>query len=952
MFKKTSGILGCVLVGLLWEMRSFATHEVHLSHKPQLVREIEVHESGEDLKQGAHEEFRVVSYSSAPLVVGGAFLVLGPSTKRWHGWVLPSLVLAGYLAHKAWMVLSRGGDLSAGSFLSQDPPPQDHPLSSFLIEHALEAGETLKDGKKPPGVLAGLLEEELRYEKELSHKRGEKLGSMGLILERDPTHQVMRVDRVLRQGSGYRDGRIKVGDVIQAIKISDEEQWHEVHRLSSDQVETLLWAPFSKSFHLRVQRDPLPSSTPFELTLPSSPLDYQSSHYDRSDVLEIVRFLVKHHVEGGSLQRLLTSERLASMVSGYFKYIAPYSPYTSELSEVAEKMLGEVPKFAADSPLSFAHKESILSQYLSELIHVFSYKITDLYVRKAGFYYSYLKELLQRVPSHELTLERLSSWPLSQSSEELRSFYAMVHYLKTELGPEALEGAHFPKVVRKYARLDAQKAFRITQHQTYVAFLRAFAQSLDIHTYFLGKEELAVASASTWGFSLRERGDYMLVKSVRPGSEVSLRTSLQPGDRVVGVRKGALWEDVSNLTFFDVKNMLAVKRSGRVELKVQRPLSSEDSSVFTQHVITLDGSRRSSALQHSLRVPAYTWALADHQYKVAHVVVPRFFEGDKAGEGGVAQQVARSLKGLEQREGDLDAVVLDLRDNLGGEIREVLKLAGLFMRPKHMILEQSMQPYHHESDTITELLGDDAQGLLDGAIGGLSSKVYYADYLDLPVMVLINASSVSGAELLAQAFRVHGRGIVVGGPRSYGKGTLTMVYDMQRMGLPLVIRVTSGRYFGADGSSVQQKGVVADVPIPSLYSLLSNREQDHQLAISHKTVPVDVSESYGFRDPGILQTLRTHSIERVSQHDVLSQWQSFSSGENSKKELIERIYRHPQFNKIMQKRIMGQKSYDLFFSSTGEALSQSEVAKVIKKDVVLDEALRVMVDYLKALEAR
>lgn len=144
---------------------------------------------------------------------------------------------------------------------------------------------------------------------------------------------------------------------------------------------------------------------------------------------------------------------------------------------------------------------------------------------------------------------------------------------------------------------------------------------------------------------------------------------------------------------------------------------------------------------------------------------------------GAADELRAAVDTLVEQ--GMTSLVLDLRSNPGGLIREGVAVAGLFLKP---------------GDTVATSIGRASQrvkGYLAEAPGGWD---------DLRLAVLVNRGTASSAELVAGALQDHDRALVVG-TATYGKGVLQTTYPI---GEDVAIKLTTARWFTPSGRSVQR----------------------------------------------------------------------------------------------------------------------------------------------------
>ena len=141
------------------------------------------------------------------------------------------------------------------------------------------------------------------------------------------------------------------------------------------------------------------------------------------------------------------------------------------------------------------------------------------------------------------------------------------------------------------------------------------------------------------------------------------------------------------------------------------------------------------------------------------------------------------------QQGDVVGLILDLRGNAGGLWDEVQTLAGLFLPPGDPI-----------ADVHTRRPRDD-QHLV--ARGG---DITHA----LPMVVLVNGATGSGAEVVAAALQANHRAAVMG-RHTLGQGGVVTVYPLMRLGL---LHLQTGRITLANGKPLDGLGIIPDIELP------------------------------------------------------------------------------------------------------------------------------------------
>ncbi len=146
--------------------------------------------------------------------------------------------------------------------------------------------------------------------------------------------------------------------------------------------------------------------------------------------------------------------------------------------------------------------------------------------------------------------------------------------------------------------------------------------------------------------------------------------------------------------------------------------------------------------------------------------------------------VSETKKEIEANK-DFDAIILDLRDNGGGDINSLIGMAELLL-PEGLLLTT------------------------ENADGG--RREYFVednDYYDVPLAVLVNGNTASASEVLTAAIKENERGCVIG-ETTYGKG---LVQGIIPLGDGSYLRLTIEKYYTAKGNYINEVGVIPDIEI-------------------------------------------------------------------------------------------------------------------------------------------
>ena len=167
-----------------------------------------------------------------------------------------------------------------------------------------------------------------------------------------------------------------------------------------------------------------------------------------------------------------------------------------------------------------------------------------------------------------------------------------------------------------------------------------------------------------------------------------------------------------------------------------------------------------------------------------------------------AEDARAGLQQLKQdNNGNLNGLILDLRNNPGGILSAAVGISDLF-------LDKGLIVY--------------TEGRIDDSRLKFNAKP--ADILDnAPMVVLVNAGSASASEIVAGALQDHKRAIIMG-QKTFGKGSVQTVLPISNAA---ALKLTTARYFTPSGRSIQVSGIEPDVVIARVKVESLENEETH-----------------------------------------------------------------------------------------------------------------------------
>lgn len=432
------------------------------------------------------------------------------------------------------------------------------------------------------------------------------------------------------------------------------------------------------------------------------------------------------------------------------------------------------------------------------------FEIFNLYERRAIERMAYARSLLHKgfdFTSHEtLMIDRKDqAWPATEADAlDLWRKRVKNDWLRLKLAGQD-DGA-IAKVLDKRYDSTAKRLGKITGADAFEAFMNAYTTAIEPHTNFLGPRAAAnfdIAmrlSLAGIGAVLMDIDGYATIRELVAGGPASLSGQLQVGDRIVGVAQGPNqpMDDVVGRRLDDTVALIRGAVGSTVRLDVLPADNGPDAPSKTVVLV-----RNTIKIQDSAaKAKVYSVATGEGKRLIGVITLPSFYEdldalrkGDKDYRSA-SGDVAKLLADLKAQK--VDAVLLDLRNNGGGSLREAIGLTGLFVGKVPVV-----QTRNAKGDVSVEKNANTALAW-DGPMG-----------------VLINRASASASEIFAAAIQDYGRGLIIG-ERSFGKGTVQTVASLDRAARntsPVYgeLKMTIAQFFRVNGGTTQLRGVTPDI---------------------------------------------------------------------------------------------------------------------------------------------
>lgn len=334
--------------------------------------------------------------------------------------------------------------------------------------------------------------------------------------------------------------------------------------------------------------------------------------------------------------------------------------------------------------------------------------------------------------------------------------------------------------------------------------------------------------------------------------------------------------------------------------------------------------------------------IIESQSKLGYINIPSFYSDFESPNGlGLANDVAKELYKLQKE--NIEGLILDLRFNGGGSMKEASNLSGMFINKGPISILK-----YNNGETFT---------IKDFNRGSVFTK---------PIVILVNNFSASASEFFAAAMQDYNRAVIVGAT-THGKASAQVILPLSKDETLGYSKLTVEKFYRVTGKSHQAQGVIPDIVLPNIYDGFKTQEQYEAYALKNdsisdtgkfpklKPLPISelkkrslsrISDDVPFKSVGDLNQLILENYFELDSEYLLTL-------ENVHREMIN--YR-TQWQTINQPIDMHESKFAVKnsaytkdvvrFNDNQKSINQTAL-KDIKQDIYIEEAHAILQDLLK-----
>ncbi len=658
--------------------------------------------------------------------------------------------------------------------------------------------------------------------------------------------------------------------------------------------------------------------------------------------------------------RATAIEVVARLGAGHYTELALNDQFSQQIYDKFFTDLDPMRMFFTSSDIAkFAEHSKKFDDYLRrgdtsvffEIYNLYSYKVLQRYITiiksiDSGLNFDFTKDELLQINRED------ENWAKSEVElDDLWRKRLKNSYLSLKLAGK--EDEKISTLLRKRYFNNLNQISQINSSDVFEMAINSYAALFGPHTQYFSprkSENFNIRmklSLEGIGALLKKEDEYTEVVRLIPAGPADKSNRLKAGDKVIGVAQGDDGEmvDIVGWRLDDVVDLIRGEKNSVVRLNI---LTGNNENIDSAKEISI--TRGTVKLEEQAAQKKVIDITQNGQkLKIGVIELPTFyvdFAGYYAGDPNY-KSTTRDVKKLitELKKEKIDGLVIDLRENGGGALTEANSLTGLFIKSGPTVQVK------------------DASAAV-GKYNDPDPTIFY----DGPLTVLVNRLSASASEIFAGAIQDYRRGLVVG-VQTFGKGTVQQLASLGSGQL----KYTQAKFYRVSGDSTQHQGVVPDISFPALYDVTQIGESSLDNAMPWDQIPSAKYRRFNSFERYVPELIQRHNKRMLDNPDLIHLSEQLELAEEARAEKhisINESVRKKQREDLKQRRldienkkrkskglelltkldeddIEDELDGDVEGDVEESAGSEEAEAKKDKDDPLLDEATKVMADFIQ-----
>ncbi|MBS9774669.1 MAG: carboxy terminal-processing peptidase [Tenacibaculum sp.] len=470
----------------------------------------------------------------------------------------------------------------------------------------------------------------------------------------------------------------------------------------------------------------------------------------------------------------------------------------------------------------------------------------------------------------------------------------------------------------------------------YSVFLNCIVTGFDPHTTYMSPQSKSSfdqgmsGKLEGIGARLQKEGIYTKVVDLISGGPAWKQKELEEGDIILKVGQGDKKPvDIVGMRLDNAIKYIKGKKGTEVRLTVKKKIDGSIKVIpIVRDIVELEETFVKSSI------------VEKNGKKYGIIEIPKFYIDFKdTRKRNAASDMRKEIERLKLE--NVEGLIIDLRNNGGGSLKMAIEISGLFINEGPVVQVK----YRGENPRIKKDFDPNIQW-------------------KGPLVVMVNEISASASEIFAAAMQDYGRGIIMGGEQTYGKGTVQNIvplnYYVRKYPKDLgVLKMTIQKFYRVNGGSTQIEGVYSDIAMPDRFSYMDFGERDLEGALPWDRVEqakYNKTNTYSNFDDVV-----NKSKQRISEDSKFKSINEYAKW--LKKNQDNNIYslKYDKYKESMERRkeegekfkealkyesdlsfISPKYEVDLFKKDTILKEKRNTWHKNLKKDIYINEALNVI----------